>query len=283
MLMIIVIAQKVPIVLLHGFSQTVKDIEPMAEILRQALPDTYIKCCEIGNGDDSTVIMTVKSQIHELSKCIQNDPQLANGFVGLGYSNGGYIMRGYLELYNDKKVPMKRLVTLSSPLGGFFCGKHSPCYTFGELPFFAYLCTELEYTTFVQDVIGPSNYWRDPYNIEKYLEGALSLPELDNLRNFQEQKRRNFMSVDKIVLFGSPKDGAISPWQSAWFGTWEGDDRTVINMEDRDVYKTDLFGLKTMHQQGKLIKIDSNLSHLEYYSDKKFLTEDLPQWIDIDV
>ena len=38
------------------------------------------------------------------------------------------------------------------------------------------------------------------------------LPLLDNLNEYNLTIKNNFKSVDKIVMFGSPKDGAISPW-----------------------------------------------------------------------
>ena len=38
------------------------------------------------------------------------------------------------------------------------------------------------------------------------------LPILDNLKEFNITLKKNFMSVDKIVLFGGPNDGVISPW-----------------------------------------------------------------------
>ena len=80
------------------------------------------------------------------------------------------------------------------------------------------------------------------------------------------------MSVDKFVLFGSPKDGLISPWQSAWFGVFAADSETDIEyMEERDVYINDTFGLKTMNEQGRIQMIDSGLSHLEYMVDKNFI------------
>ena len=134
---------------------------------------------------------------------------------------------------------MLRLVTLSSPLGGFYCGRNSSCYTWGPLANFTNnFAADIIYTTFIQDLIGPTNYWRDPYNLKDYQEICYDLPDLDNTRNYNEQQKKNFLSIDKLVLFGSPKDGAITPWQSAWFGVWaDNSDLNTVAMEDRDVYK----------------------------------------------
>ena len=60
---------------------------------------------------------------------------------------------------------------------------------------------------------------------------------LDNQRDYDEQRKQNILGLDKMILFGSPNDGIISPWQSAWFGVWqEGGDSEVVEMEDRDIY-----------------------------------------------
>lgn len=56
------------------------------------------------------------------------------------------------------------------------------------------------------------------------------------------------MSVDLYILFGSPKDGTISPWKSAFFGQWGDDDSHMLNYWERDDFEADNFGLKTMHQ-----------------------------------
>jgi hypothetical protein len=43
----------------------------------------------------------------------------------LGFSQGGYLLRGYLEKYNQPR--MKRFITLTSPLTGYFCGRYYEC------------------------------------------------------------------------------------------------------------------------------------------------------------
>lgn len=77
---------------------------------------------------------------------------------------------------------------------------------------------EIAYNDFMQNNVGSSNYWRDPYHEDIYLNRAADLPLLDNLRDYDEQRKLNFLSVDQYVLFGSPNDGVISPWKSAFFG-----------------------------------------------------------------
>ena len=86
--------------------------------------------------------------------------------------------------------------------------------------------------------LGLASYWKDPYNMEKYYESANALPDLDNERVFNEQFKTNLLSLDKIVMFASPNDGMISPWQSSWFATFQNNsDIDIIEYKDREVYK----------------------------------------------
>lgn len=43
-------------------------------------------------------------------------------------------MRSYLQLHNHDSYPMKRFISISGPLGGFYCGEKSSCWVFGPLP-----------------------------------------------------------------------------------------------------------------------------------------------------
>ena len=257
----------------------------MVDVLKEELPDTYILNCEVGSGSESTLLMTIEDQIKELDICINNDPHMEKGFVGVGYSNGGMIMRGYLEKYNHIHFPMKRFVGLSAPLGGFFCGIDSDCNGV-DLPDIIIKATvDLIYSDFIQATIGPTNYWRDPFNLDKYEAECETLPELDNLRETENSAvyKKNFQSVDKFILFGSDKDGAITPWQSAWFGVWkEGTDSDVVLMEDRPEYVQDLFGLRSMNEAGRIQLINSNIDHFQYYSNDSFIRS-LAPYIDVDV
>jgi hypothetical protein len=65
---------------------------------------------------------------------------------------------------------MKRLITLSSPLGGFFCGKDTPCDGNILLPeLINVLLSDLVYSETIQSLIGPAQYWRDPFQIDNFL------------------------------------------------------------------------------------------------------------------
>jgi hypothetical protein len=54
----------------------------------------------------------------------------------------------------------------------------------------------------------------------------------------------------------------IFPKETAHFGFYKPDGKTVENMEDSIDYKNDVLGLKTLNEQGKIKKIHFAGEHL---------------------
>ena len=73
-------------------------------------------------------------------------------------------MRDYIESYNHIKPKAVRLVGISNPHGGIFCGVSVKCPIFGEFPdFINEIFYEFGYTSIFQDHLALANYWLDPY------------------------------------------------------------------------------------------------------------------------
>ena len=78
--------------------------------------------------------------------------------------------------------------------------------------------------------------------------------DVNNLgENYDENAKRRFLELDKLVLIQYKRDTMISPRQSAHFEELD-ENHNVIPMKDTEIYKKDLFGLKTLDEQGKIIK-----------------------------
>ena len=122
-----VLSGQAPVVLMHGLLQSADIFYYFKRTLEFYAPELYVRNCEVGNGASSSITMSLTEQINELDKCINSDPKLRNGFVGIGYSNGAILMRGYLEKYNHVHYKMLRFISLAGPLAGFFCGRKSSC------------------------------------------------------------------------------------------------------------------------------------------------------------
>ena len=64
------------------------------------------------------MIKISKSNIYFNLQKNQNDPNLANGYNGIGMSQGGLLIRGLAQRCPDP--PMKNLVTYGAPSNGQF-------------------------------------------------------------------------------------------------------------------------------------------------------------------
>ena len=113
------------------------------------IPGVQIINCEVGDGKMSSIFMNMKEQIEELSTCINNDKRTVNGFIGLGVSQGGFLMRGYLQYHNHHRNPMKRYVGLAPPIGGLYCGNMSDCNGFYIPSFVTDILHEIAYSEFI--------------------------------------------------------------------------------------------------------------------------------------
>ena len=263
---------------MHGINNDTHNMDMIKVWVEELLPGVYVRNCEVGNGKKDSIFMPINEQIDGLAQCIKDDKMLQNGFIGLGYSQGGYLLRGFLQKYNQPR--MKRLVTLSSPLSGYFCGRHYQCVEGLVIPeFLNNLAPAVVYSEFGQNLIGGAGYWRDPYNFDMYTERSTSLSLLDNVKEVNETYRQNFASLDMLVMFGSPKDGVFCPWNSAWFGGFLTDDETLHDMTERFEYKQDLFGLRTLNEQGKVKAFDSHTKHEDYAGAEELIKTQVVQWL----
>lgn len=64
--------------------------------------------------------------------------------------------------------------------------------------------------------------------------------------------KEGLTKLNKMVLIGGPDDGVITPWQSSHFGYYDKNE-TVVDVRDRNEYKQDLIGLKTLDKSKKLL------------------------------
>ncbi|CAL6037496.1 Palmitoyl-protein_thioesterase [Hexamita inflata] len=274
-LMNFVVQQQVPIVFMHSFMSYAWMMNGIISKIQKLNPDWDLINCEVGNGALDTFFMSIDQQTDELAKCINSDPRTHDGFIGVGYSNGAFLMRNYLQKYNHVKAPMLRYVSIAGPVAGFFCGVDSNCWLFRKFPKFLskYIKSNV-YGQYFQDNIGPAGFWRDPYQLDSFNANSSVLSKIDNSITINSTYKQNFMSVDRIVLFGSPRDGLIQPWQSSWFGVMNSNsEHSILNMQSRFEYVSDSFGLRTMNEQSRIRIIDTNLTHLQYMWSGKFVNE----------
>ena len=110
------------------------------------------------------------------------------------------------------------------------------------------------------------DYWRDPSHEHLYLRSTSYLTYLNNqvVHTRSEDFKRNFLDLERLVLIGGPKDGVVSPWQSAFFGFFDSK-MDVKPFYEQGFYINDTFGLRTLERERKVnISIWSDVKHSEW-------------------
>lgn len=88
------------------------------------------------------------------------------------------------------------------------------------------------------------------------------------------------VKLRQMVLIGGPDDGVITPWQSSHFGYY-CDNETVVEMRDRDIYKNDAIGLKTLDKRGKLkIHVVPGIPHFNWHKNASIVDKFLLPYLD---
>jgi len=90
------------------------------DLLKQNLPGAHIVAIQIGDSPAQdqrrSYFDYANRQISEVCGKLKSDPRLKNGFNAIGLSQGGLMMRAYVEKCNNP--PVKKLITFGSPLQG---------------------------------------------------------------------------------------------------------------------------------------------------------------------
>jgi palmitoyl-protein thioesterase len=111
-----------PIVLYHGLGDNCCDegMLRMISKLQEELPGVFVHSVRIGNSPEEdrkkTILDSANRQVEEVCEQLKGIPELSKGFNAVGMSQGGLLMRAYVERCNDP--PVKRLITLGSPHQG---------------------------------------------------------------------------------------------------------------------------------------------------------------------
>ena len=111
---------------------------------------------------------------------------------------------------------------------------------------------------------GPSGYFRVSNHLDRYYKSKSVLLNVNNLKNFDQSAKDRISSLEKLVLVQFKGDTMITPRQSAFFQELD-EKHNLVKMGDIEIYKNDLFGLKTLNEQGKINKFLIDEKHC-YYS-----------------
>ncbi|KAF0697421.1 Aste57867_11901 [Aphanomyces stellatus] len=267
-----------PVVMMHGMNDAAHNghMERMRNVVSDTLDGAYVTSVQIGKNVDedeyNSVHLTMDEQVSRFAAIVSRDPNLRKGFNAIGFSQGGLIVRGYIERFNDPPV-----------IGFLAC--HSPLAGIGSLPICNptdFLCRQLNkffgefaYTDELQGLLAQSNFYRDPTRIDQYLRKARYLPDINNEHAVTNATyKQNFASLRQLIMVRAMRDTQIAPTMSSWFGSYaDGDWSTVLPMKETSWYKNDAFGLKTLDMAGRVTTYETPDNHLQ------FSDELLAKWV----
>lgn len=245
-----------PLVIWHGLGDSydadgIKQVAALAETIN---PGTYVHIVQIGDDDDSdrsaTFFGNLTEQVQHVCDQLAQDNILrtAPAINGLGFSQGGQFLRAYVERCNFP--PVRNLVTFGSQHNGisdfqacasatdFVCQSANALLKLGT------------WTQFVQGVLVPAQYYRDPEDMDAYLENSNFLADINNERAVKNQTyAENIARLNKLVMYLFADDKTVVPKQSAWFAEYNKTSQVVTPLAERKMYTEDWLGLKALAEQ----------------------------------
>ena len=241
---------------------------------------TYSVCVPTGDNWLSDTIngflLQMDKSVDVFAKKIKANPKLANGFTAIGFSQGNSLIRGYVQKYNDPPINFVLHVhgTVSGVAGFPQC---DPTGSFCKGV--AHLCGSLAYNSLVQGILFQADYFRDPTKVNSTAYKTYS--QLARWNNeglsLNKQINANFGKTNKFVMVKALGDTMVFPNEGEWWGHFkDGDDdyKTVLRMNETEWYTSDLFGLKTANEAGKIHFESTPGNHLQ------FTEKELFGWID---
>jgi palmitoyl-protein thioesterase len=249
---------QLPLVIWHGLGDDFEreGLTSIASLAEATNPGTYVHLIHLandGSGDRSaTFFGNVTQQIELVCAQLAADPILstAPAINALGFSQGGQFLRGYIERCNAP--PVHNLVTFGS--------QHNGISEFESCKLTDWICNGAEallrsgrWTNFAQSRVVPAQYFRDPSELDLYLENSNFLADINNEREVKnETYKKNLAEVNKFAMFMFEEDTVAVPKESSWFSEVNGTTGEVTPLKERPIYKEDWLGLKQLDEQGKL-------------------------------
>ncbi|KAL1924532.1 uncharacterized protein VTP21DRAFT_4186 [Calcarisporiella thermophila] len=265
-----------PIVLWHGMGDSCcnpKSMGAVKAIFEEHLPGVFVHSVSIaGNEDDDQragFFGNVNEQVDKVCTQLREEPRLRGGFNAVGFSQGGLFLRAYMERCNDPKV--HHLITFGSPHGGV--SDIPGCATGGLMcQIMRSIAKRGAYSGYVRDHVVQAQYYKDPNNLDAYLEYNIFLPDINNEL---PEKNASYNLADltgKFVMVRFSNDTMLKPKETAWFWFYDSE-MNVVPLRAQPLYREDWLGLRTLDQQGRLVFKDLEEDHMRV--SKEYLVEEI--------
>ena len=140
----------------------------------------------------------------------------------------------------------------------------------------------------MQGKLIPAQYYRDPEDLESYLESSNFLADINNERQEKnETYKTNMLKLDNFAMYMFEDDTTVIPKESAWFDDYNQTDDEVVKLRDREIYKEDWLGLRALNESGRLHALTTPGGHMQLSEEvleeafrKWFRNETVSRWTD---
>ncbi|KAL1963071.1 hypothetical protein VTN77DRAFT_8717 [Rasamsonia byssochlamydoides] len=248
-----------PLVIWHGLgdSYAAEGMKKVAALAEEVNPGTYVHLIHLADSDSgdrqASFLGNLTEQVARVCEQLASEPILstAPAVNALGFSQGGQFLRAYVERCNFP--PVHNLVTFGSQHNGI--SKFQDCASSGD-----WVCRGAEallrfgtWSDFVQSRLVPAQYFRNPEELDAYLEHSNFLADINNERGVKNPHyKNNLMSLNRFGMFMFEDDTMAIPKESAWFAEVNTTTGEVTPLRERQLYKEDWLGLRALDEQGKL-------------------------------
>lgn len=105
----------------------------------------------------------------------------------------------------------------------------------------------------MQSHLVPAQYFRDPEDLESYLENSNFLADINNEREVKNATyKRNIEKLESFAMYMFANDTTVVPKETAFFQEVNTTSGEVTRLEDRSIYKEDWLGLRILDDDKKL-------------------------------
>lgn len=198
---------------------------------------------------------------------------LHQGFVGLGFSQGGLLLRALLQ--ECEIVPMRALVTLGSPHAGIAtlptCPQKPDDGAAGICRAASAIAAAGVYSHFVQSTLVPAQYFKDPHHLYQYYNHALLLPRVNCERSVPSSSdcpavyKQRLQRLLRLSLFRFSHDTVLVPRDSAHFVSFNAT-ATYIPLTQMPTLRDGL-GLGFLMQNRRIRFFDAPFEHMQFTED----------------
>jgi palmitoyl-protein thioesterase len=277
------LAGPTPVVLWHGMGDSCCNPESMGAIKRMIesnIPEVYVLSLRIGNDvvedSENGFFMNVNKQIEMVCTQLAADPQLANGYHAVGFSQGGQFLRAVAQ--RCPNPPMKNLVSVG--------GQHQGVYGFPKCPAAEWICNDVRrllnlgaYISWIQNSLVQAEYWHDPLNQAEYQAKSVFLADINNENTINATYKTNLLKLTNMLLIKFNSDTMVTPRESEWFGFYNiGQASTMQMYNETTLYTEDRIGLKTLDTTGRLHFLAVDGDHLQI-TDQQFTEEVIDKYL----